>query len=108
MSGFTSIFGSSGSKPEAAMSTSSSSASNTELKKQIQEQISQELAVANATELVNKITENCFQSCFGVPGDSITAAEQTCTTQCMQKYMMAWNLISRSYIARIQQAGTQQ
>lgn len=58
MSGFTSIFGSSGSsKSDSAaggLSTSTlGSSSSTEIKQQIQQQIAQELAIANATELVN-------------------------------------------------------
>ncbi|ANB12765.1 Tim13p [Sugiyamaella lignohabitans] len=56
MSGFTSIFGSSGAAKDSApgaLSTSTSSAGNAEIKKKLQQQISQELAVANATELVN-------------------------------------------------------
>lgn len=58
MSGFTSIFGSSGSaKSEttasSGLSTSTLGSSNNEIKQQIQQQIAQELAIANATELVN-------------------------------------------------------
>jgi hypothetical protein len=53
MSGFTSIFGSSGVPKDAPLSTSTSSTSNAEIKRQLQQQISQELAIANATELVN-------------------------------------------------------
>ncbi|CAN6672379.1 mitochondrial import inner membrane translocase subunit Tim13p [Trichomonascus vanleenenianus] len=107
MTGFTSIFGSSGSSKDAsapALSTSTTHASAGDVKKQIQDQIAQELAITNATELVNKITENCFEKCIPVPGTSISPAEQDCTRKCMEKYMHAWNIISRSYISRIQQA----
>lgn len=58
MSGFTSIFGSSGSAKSdpaatSGLSTSTLGSNSNEVKKQIQQQIAQELAVANATELVN-------------------------------------------------------
>lgn len=56
MSGFTSIFGSSGSSKadsSSGLSTSTLGHSSNEIKQQIQQQIAQELAVANATELVN-------------------------------------------------------
>lgn len=108
MSSLTSIFGSSGSsKTDAAAPLSTSTVTSSEVKKQIQEKISQELAIANATELVNKITENCFEKCILNPGSTLTSTEQTCTKQCMEKYMSAWNTVSRTYISRIQQASTQ-
>ncbi|KAF5092254.1 hypothetical protein D0Z00_004672 [Geotrichum galactomycetum] len=87
MSGFTSIFGSSSSANAGASAAATPAPAvnlnSAQIKKQIQDQISQELAVANATELVN------------------------CTKQCMEKYMHAWNTVSRSYITRIQQASAE-
>lgn len=53
MSGFTSIFGSSGEPKDASAAVTPVSASPSQIKTQIQQQISQELAIANATELVN-------------------------------------------------------
>lgn len=73
-----------------------------ELKNQIESQITQELAVVNATELVNKITENCFDKCIQYPEDQITAQQNTCLDQCIQRYMRSWNAISKSYVSRIQ------
>lgn len=74
-----------------------------QVKQQIQDQISQELAVANATELVNKITENCFDKCIHQPQQTLTAQENGCINQCLEKYMRLWNVVSKSYISRIQQ-----
>lgn len=73
-----------------------------QVKNQLQEQISQELAVANATELVNKITQNCFDKCVLQPQESITAQQDGCINQCLEKYMRSWNVISKTYISRIQ------
>ncbi|ODV80611.1 mitochondrial import inner membrane translocase subunit TIM13, partial [Suhomyces tanzawaensis NRRL Y-17324] len=88
--------------------TSSSSGSNTvrsqQVKQEIQDQITQELAVANASELVNKITENCFQKCIAQPSSALTGAEDYCVNQCLEKYMRSWNVISKAYITRIQQS----
>ena len=74
------------------------------LMKELQDQIAQELAVANATELVSKISENCFAKCIPSPGPQMTAAEDNCINQCQEKYMRAWNVISKAYITRIQQS----
>lgn len=70
--------------------------------KQIQDEIGQELAIANATELVNKITENCFEKCVQYPETSLTPTQDTCVNQCLEKYMRSWNVISKTYIHRIQ------
>ncbi|ODQ80667.1 hypothetical protein BABINDRAFT_47805 [Babjeviella inositovora NRRL Y-12698] len=75
-------------------------------RQQIQDQIAQELAVANASELVNKLTDNCFASCIANPGPSFSAQEDTCVNQCLEKYMRSWNVISRTYVARIQKASS--
>lgn len=73
-----------------------------DVKTQLQDQIKQELAVANATELVNKITQNCFDKCILQPQDQITPQQSGCVNQCLEKYMRSWNVISKTYIARIQ------
>lgn len=87
------LFGSSGSKSELQ---------SQQVKTQLQEQIGQELAVANATELVNKITQNCFDKCILQPQDQITPQQDACLNQCLEKYMRSWNVISKTYISRIQ------
>lgn len=79
-------------------------AKSQKIKQDIQNQISQELAVANATELVNKITDNCFEKCISQPGSMLSNGEEGCINQCLQKYMRSWNVISKAYIARIQES----
>lgn len=94
----TSIFGGSSSQPTSSVQAPSSP---NDIKSQLKSQISQELAVANATELVNKVTENCFEKCLNAP---YTNSQEPCVDQCLAKYMRSWNAISKAYIARIQQA----
>ena len=50
-----------------------------------------------------KINDHCFERCVPKPGSSLSSGETTCFTQCMEKYMAAWNTVSRQYIGRIQQ-----
>ncbi|CAH2355718.1 mitochondrial import inner membrane translocase subunit Tim13p [[Candida] railenensis] len=90
--------------PSTSTASSVNSVQSQQLKQQIQDQISQELAVANATELVNKITENCFDKCITNPQISLNPQEDGCVNQCLEKYMRSWNVISKSYITRIQQS----
>ena len=91
--------------PSTATATSNVSPSQSQqAKKDIQNQITQELAVANATELVSKITENCFEKCISQPATSLNSQEDYCVNQCLEKYMRSWNVISKAYITRIQQS----
>ncbi|SCV99596.1 LAFE_0A06678g1_1 [Lachancea fermentati] len=95
-----SIFG--GAAPSQQQGTTSNPAAS-KVKEQLKVQIAQELAVANVTELVNKITENCFEKCLTSP---YANAQEGCVDQCLAKYMRSWNVISKAYVARIQQAST--
>ncbi|KAI9675413.1 MAG: protein translocase subunit [Caeruleum heppii] len=69
----------------------------------IMNQIKQEAAITNARQLIEKLNENCFQICVPKPGSSLSKGEQTCYSNCMEKYMASWNTVSRQYINRIQQ-----
>lgn len=51
----------------AAPITSAPVDQSSKVKEELKAQIAQELAVANATELVNKITSNCFEKCMSAP-----------------------------------------
>ncbi|KAK6200161.1 Tim10/DDP family zinc finger-domain-containing protein [Scheffersomyces amazonensis] len=93
-----------GSSTAAASASSPATTPSQQLKKEIENQISQELAVANATELVSKITENCFEKCISQPANVLRPQEDQCVSQCLEKYMRSWNVISKAYITRIQQS----
>jgi import inner membrane translocase subunit TIM13 len=86
----------------------------------VMNQVRQEAAMTNARQLIEvwilpemlrhfllssnqKVNEHCFEKCVPKPGSSLSSGETTCFTQCMEKYMAAWNTVSRQYITRIQQ-----
>ncbi|EAT76251.2 hypothetical protein SNOG_16426 [Parastagonospora nodorum SN15] len=71
-------------------------------KTQIMRQIQQEAAMQNARLLVEKLNEHCFERCVPKPNASLSKGEETCFTSCMEKYMGAWNTVSKQYVARIQ------
>ncbi|KAK2070170.1 hypothetical protein P8C59_004689 [Phyllachora maydis] len=72
------------------------------VKKTVIRQIQAESNQSNARILIEKINQACFDKCFPKPGGSTSSTEQTCVTQCMEKYMAAWNSVHQGYIARIQ------
>jgi len=77
--------------------------SSSDPKAAVMNQVRQEAALQNAKQLIEKLNEHCFEKCVPRPGSSLSSGEQTCFTQCMEKYMAAWNTVSKQYISRIQQ-----
>ncbi|XP_015524504.1 mitochondrial import inner membrane translocase subunit Tim13 [Neodiprion pinetum] len=71
-------------------------------KDELMEQVQQQIAVANAQELLTKMTEKCFKKCIQKPGTSLDSSEQKCVAMCMDRYMDAWNLVSKAYSNRLQ------
>ncbi|KAI0542215.1 Tim10/DDP family zinc finger-domain-containing protein [Xylaria digitata] len=71
------------------------------LKTEVMRQVRAEFAMDNAKQLIRKINEHCFERCVK-PGPSLSSGEQTCFTQCMEKYMASWNQVSSTAISRLQ------
>ncbi|KAG5276140.1 hypothetical protein AALO_G00128300, partial [Alosa alosa] len=68
----------------------------------IMEQVKVQIAVANAQELLQRMTDKCFKKCIGKPGGTLDNSEQKCIAMCMDRYMDAWNTVSRTYNSRLQ------
>ncbi|XP_007882574.1 mitochondrial import inner membrane translocase subunit Tim13 [Callorhinchus milii] len=68
----------------------------------IMEQVKVQIAVANAQELLQRMTDKCFRKCIGKPGSSLDNSEQKCVAMCMDRYMDAWNIVSKTYNSRLQ------
>lgn len=71
-------------------------------KGELMDQVKQQIAVANAQELLTKMTEKCFKKCVNKPGTILDASEQKCIAMCMDRFMDSWNLVSRTYGNRLQ------
>ncbi|KAF5280984.1 hypothetical protein FQA39_LY05189 [Lamprigera yunnana] len=54
-------------------------------KDELMDQVKQQIAVANAQELLTKMTEKCFKKCIGKPGTSLDNSEQVGV--CLVNYM---------------------
>ncbi|KAI1768836.1 Tim10/DDP family zinc finger-domain-containing protein [Hypoxylon sp. FL1150] len=72
------------------------------IKAKVIQEVKTQYAVENARQLIEKVNEHCFEKCVPKPGSSLSNSEQTCFTQCMEKYMSAWNQVSTTYIGRLQ------
>ncbi|CAH1406141.1 unnamed protein product [Nezara viridula] len=71
-------------------------------KEELIENVKQQIAIANAQELITKMSEKCFKKCILKPGASLDNSEQKCVAMCMDRYLETWNLVSKSYQIRIQ------
>ncbi|XP_065057506.1 mitochondrial import inner membrane translocase subunit Tim13-B-like [Rhopilema esculentum] len=71
-------------------------------KKQVMDQVRNQVAVAQAQELLQKMSDKCFKKCIYRPGTSLDSSEQKCIAMCMDRYMDSWNIVSRTYNARLQ------
>ncbi|KAH7884589.1 Tim10/DDP family zinc finger-domain-containing protein [Phlebopus sp. FC_14] len=76
-------------------------------KETVMNSIRSEIALANAQELVNKTNEKCFAKCILKPGSSLSSSDETCLTRCLDRYMEAFNIVSRTYTARISRESSQ-
>ncbi|KAK7740568.1 protein translocase subunit [Cytospora paraplurivora] len=77
--------------------------SSSSIKEAVMRQVQLESNTSNARMLIEKMNENCFERCIPTPGSSVSSGEQTCFTNCIDKYMVAWNKVNAAYIQRIRQ-----
>lgn len=68
-----------------------------EMKKQIQA----EIATATIQELVDDMTDKCYNSCIKKPGTALDSYEQRCLGNCMDRFIDSYNLVSRIFTSRI-------
>ncbi|KAI1340550.1 Tim10/DDP family zinc finger-domain-containing protein [Xylariaceae sp. FL0016] len=72
------------------------------VKTKVIQQVQGQYAMENGRQLIQKVNDQCFERCVPKPGSSLSSGEQTCVTQCMEKYLQAWNQVHATYNSRIQ------
>ncbi|PYH90800.1 putative mitochondrial intermembrane space translocase subunit Tim13 [Aspergillus ellipticus CBS 707.79] len=77
------------------------SSSSQDAKTALVKQIQQEAAMNNARQLISKVNEHCFAHCIPRPGSTLSSRDETCLSQCMEKYISFWNTTSRTYGIRL-------
>ncbi|KAF7312186.1 zf-Tim10-DDP domain-containing protein [Mycena indigotica] len=74
-----------------------------ERKEAIMSSVRQELALSNVQQLINGANERCFKTCITKPAISLSSADQTCLSQCFDRYLEAFTIVRHAYLARIAQ-----
>jgi len=67
---------------------------------QVEERVKNEMLRQVFQELVQTISEKCFLKCITKPGSSLTSGEQTCLAKCMDRYLDAMGIVSKTLIER--------
>ncbi|CAI9715610.1 Hypothetical predicted protein [Octopus vulgaris] len=80
---------------------SSSAPFDSSQRDQLMDTVKQQIALANAQEILQRMSEKCFKKCIVKPGSSLDNSEQKCIAMCMDRYMDSWNLVSRVYSSRL-------
>jgi len=93
--------------PETMDSLGGMSSYPSDPKTAVMRQVQQEAAMQNARMLVEKLNEHCFERCIPKPGAALSKGEESCMSACMEKYMSAWNTVSKQYVGRIQRESAQ-
>lgn len=76
-------------------------------KEAVMDSIRSELALMNVQDLINKATDKCFAKCVLKPGTSLSSSDETCLSRCLDRYMEAFTIVSRTYTARINKENSQ-
>jgi mitochondrial import inner membrane translocase subunit TIM13 len=54
-------------------------------KSDLMDNVKQQIALANAQELLTKMTEKCFKKCINRPGNELDSSDQKCIAMCMDR-----------------------
>ncbi|KAI6103864.1 Tim10/DDP family zinc finger-domain-containing protein [Pisolithus croceorrhizus] len=93
---------------KASSHTQDSAQAGTNARKEaVMNSIRSEIALVNVQELINKATEKCFAKCVPKPGTSLTSSDEACLARCLDRYMEAFTVVSKSYTARISRESSQ-
>ncbi|KAG6336370.1 hypothetical protein ID866_2727 [Astraeus odoratus] len=76
-------------------------------KEAVMNSIRSELALLNVQDLINKATDKCFAKCVLKPGTSLTSSDEACLSRCLDRYMEAFTVVSRTYTSRISRENSQ-
>jgi len=84
-------------------STASSAPDMQRNKEAFMASVRNEMALLNAQQLINKCNEKCFQKCVTKPGTSLSGSEEACLSRCIDRYLEAFNIVSRAYTDRLKE-----
>lgn len=67
----------------------------------LKSKIQAEIAAATFQELLEDITDKCYNICVKKPGVALDNYEQRCLGSCMDRFIDSYNIVSRAYTSRL-------
>lgn len=68
----------------------------------LKKNIKAEVAAALWNELIDEMSEKCFNICLKKPGVSLDSYEQRCLSNCMDRFIDSYNTITRTFMSRVE------
>ncbi|XP_039251686.1 mitochondrial import inner membrane translocase subunit Tim13-like [Styela clava] len=65
--------------------------------------IKRQTAIQHQEMLLQTVNEKCFKMCVSSPGSSLDNSQQKCLAKCVDRYIEAWNAVSRTVTNKIRQ-----
>jgi len=65
------------------------------------DQVKAQAAILQIRELMQTITDKCFEKCVTKIGTSLDNSQTKCAGQCMERYMEAHNIVTKTYSTRL-------
>lgn len=62
-----------------------------------------QIAIQHQEVLLQSLNEKCFKMCVSTPGSSLDNSQQKCLAKCTDRYIEAWNSVSRALTNTIRQ-----
>lgn len=69
---------------------------------ELKKQISTDVAVSMVSQLVEDVTERCYSLCIKKPGTALDNYEQRCLSNCMDRFIDSYNIVSRTLMSKIE------
>ena len=60
------------------------------------QKIRQQAQMQQVTEIMQKISERCFEMCVPRPGSRLSNSEQSCLSSCMDRYYETMGLVTQA------------
>ncbi|KAF6000606.1 Timm13p [Cyanidiococcus yangmingshanensis] len=71
---------------------------------ELEDRVKSEMLRQAFQDLVQRVTEKCFEKCVTKPSSSLTSGEQTCLAKCVDRYIEAMGVVSKAMVERQQRS----
>lgn len=67
----------------------------------VKKQLKAQLAAATYQQMIEDMSEKCYNICIKKPGASLDNYEQRCLSNCMDRFIDSYNVVTKEFTARL-------